>query len=548
MNYLPFHLQDLLDIVAVKLKSSDRGAGVGSRISIAPAVPDKLLGDQISFSRALIALIELGMECSGSADIGIDIETAGGKREGDERSVVLQSRMRDAGNGMSREAAACVVTKFLSGGEAAGEGTILDTHASGTELIGHMKAGIGVECDPGSGFAVVLTVEFENGSGVDEGRRAESDPSSVPESRSEIRLPQGLERLRGAHVLLAEDHPVNQSLARDILAQAGCSVEIAENGKLAVDAVQERGDTFDAILMDVQMPIMDGFEATREIRNELGRSDLPIIAMTANVFGDERQRCLDEGMNDYVPKPVHIPDLYATLVRWIERRDREPDPSQRNAVSANASAASENGTAFVLPDHIPGIDVATGLSRSMGRPELYAELLLKFAESNETVADQAAAAIASGDREKARFLAHGLVSTAGNIGAETLCTAASNLEKALVGDDDVANEVLVAFRECLNEVTSGIRNAGVSPGHRPLRPGNGAGAFDREAASLAAETLASMLDDQDMAAHHQLDRLLECLGNEGQDDQLRRLKACVDDLEYMEAKQVLSGICEEILR
>jgi CheY-like chemotaxis protein len=181
-------------------------------------------------------------------------------------------------------------------------------------------------------------------------------------------------------VLLAEDNEINQQVAREILQSFGLIVHIANNGRQAVDLVLAGKHTFDVVLMDLQMPEMDGYEATHRLRERLGPQDLPIIAMTADALESDQRKCLDAGMNDYVSKPVDPDQLLATLARWIK-----PDPG-RGAVALPVRIACEAPVDF--PTQIPGVDLESALRRLSGDRELIDNLLHDFQQHYGDVVDR----------------------------------------------------------------------------------------------------------------------------------------------------------------
>jgi HPt (histidine-containing phosphotransfer) domain-containing protein len=188
------------------------------------------------------------------------------------------------------------------------------------------------------------------------------------------------------------------------------------------------GDRFNAVLMDLQMPEMDGYEATRAIRRDFPNWSIPIIALTAHALKTEKQRCLDAGMNDYVSKPIDPEQLLATLKRWIAPLEgRAPAPPGADASGASVSVD--------LPDSLPGIDVRDALKRLMGNRRLFVKLLGDLAASSPEMIEEIRRALTAGDLESARRLAHTLKGISGNLSARELSAAARHLEASLTQGD-----------------------------------------------------------------------------------------------------------------
>jgi CheY-like chemotaxis protein len=231
----------------------------------------------------------------------------------------------------------------------------------------------------------------------------------------------GTESLRGARVLLVEDNELNQEVASELLRDAGFIVDIADDGQLALDALDRA--SFDIVLMDMQMPVMDGLEATRRIRAQERFAKLPVVAMTANAMEEDRRRCLEVGMNDHLGKPIEPTELWAMLLKWIPARA----PAAGEAVVAAAKSPPE----ILLPEGIPGLDVDTGLRRVLGKRALYLSMLQKFVAGQRDTIAQLRSTLASGEVGTTERIAHTTKGVAGNIGASEVQAAAESVERAL---------------------------------------------------------------------------------------------------------------------
>jgi CheY-like chemotaxis protein len=236
-----------------------------------------------------------------------------------------------------------------------------------------------------------------------------------------------LEAIQGARILLVEDNDINQQVAQEILQGAGLQVSIAENGQKAVSAVN--GSVFDAVLMDIQMPVMDGFQATRAIRREEAFKNLPIIAMTASAMAQDRDQALASGMNDHIPKPIEPRKLFDTLLKWIL-----PNQNQISGLQASgaAKAVAQNPTVAAdahLPQTLPGFDLPAGLQRLQGNRRLYYRLLVDFGTQYGKAADDIRSALDHHNYPEAHRLVHNLKGLAGNLSAHALLKASIALEK-----------------------------------------------------------------------------------------------------------------------
>ena len=235
--------------------------------------------------------------------------------------------------------------------------------------------------------------------------------------------------IRGACVLLVEDNELNQMVAVELLVEAGFSVDVAENGEVAIQRIERK--SYDVVLMDMQMPVMDGETATRMLRSDPRYTQLPIVAMTANAMEADRQRCFAAGMNDHVAKPIEPAALWAALARWIRPRPglgQAPDIAPDQARGGLAALQTLPATDFPILD---GLDTSLGLQRAQGKTGLYAEMLRRFVQGQWTMVSDFRDARAADDNVVAERLAHTLRSVAANIGAHSLAERAMALEQAI---------------------------------------------------------------------------------------------------------------------
>ena len=309
----------------------------------------------------------------------------------------------------------------------------------------------------------------------------------------DLRVVAGVEqasRLHGARILLAEDNEINQQIAVELLEGAGATVVVANHGREAVEMLSGPGrPPFDVVLMDLQMPEMDGYQATAKLRADARLAALPIVAMTAHATVEERQRCLDAGMNDHVAKPIDPAALFEAVGRFYRPAEVAPD-------RPSSPAPQE-----ALPP-IAGLDTKDGLARVGGNRTLYVKILREFAEQQGPAPDHVAAALAKGDHALAERLAHTLKGVAGNIGAAGVQSAAAALERA-IRDRSTANEMERArqgARAVLEPLTTAIRAALGAIGSGASAPAPPASPVSPARSREAAAQLTSLLSDSDPAA------------------------------------------------
>ncbi len=347
-----------------------------------------------------------------------------------------------------------------------------------------------------------------------------------------------LRKIRGARILLAEDNEINQQVAEEILQQAGLVVRSANNGKEAVEMVN--AGNFDVVLMDIQMPVMGGFEATQEIRRNERFQDLPIIAMTAHAMAGDREKSIEAGMNDHLTKPIDPDQLISALVKWVKPGDRETSEGLSESSSESKKAQD------ILPTHLPGISLASGLGRVAGNRQLYAKLLCKFKDGQENAVDQIKAALQVGDTETATLLAHTVKGVSGNLGGDNLYQAAAELEKAIKQGKKL-DHVMAEFDSQLTVVIDGIRliEERLTAQKEPEDSGVEA-LVDREAVKTLLQEIAQLLESDLTEAMYRMEALNRHLANSSVKVEFKRLEKQIESFDMDTALKTVKTIAGKL--
>lgn len=339
--------------------------------------------------------------------------------------------------------------------------------------------------------------------------------------------------LEGAHILLAEDNEINQQIVVELFESAGVIVDIANNGNEAVEKAFSSLHSYDAILMDLQMPEMGGLEATRIIRADARFSDIPILAMTAHAMAEERKRCLAAGMNDHITKPVDPDIMFQALLHWI-KKDRPPMMNKTVFEQAQPKTL-----------RIPGVDTEAGLRRVVGNQKLYLSLLRQFCQGQCDVAARIGAALAEQDHASAGRIAHTAKGVAGNIGAKAIQEAAGQLETLIL-----ENASQAMLREALQQLDGTlatlIAHIKQTPGVVIAEPSVETTVFDREAFKLALARLADFLSDNDSDAIDCFDSVRDQLRIVCSDADFTAFDKAIHEFEFSQALQQLITIADNL--
>ena len=297
-------------------------------------------------------------------------------------------------------------------------------------------------------------------------------------------LVEKLGTISGARILLVEDNEINREVAVELLVEVGLFVDMAENGLIALEKV--RSKKYDLVLMDMQMPVMDGVAATLEIRKHPDLATIPIIAMTANVMPQDRAACIAAGMNDHIAKPIDPVQLWATLLKWIAPR--------QSALATLQGQPQRLEPVPEFPESITGIDIPLGLRRVRGKKQLFLSMLHKFIAGHRDTTMLLRQALNDDDWNSAERLAHTIKGVSGNLGAVCLQESAQALELALRKRSDNLESLILQFDKTLNELVVELETK------LPAKPDAVTVPVDNEKLGIIYSRLVDLLENDNAAA------------------------------------------------
>ncbi|RJP19942.1 MAG: hybrid sensor histidine kinase/response regulator, partial [Candidatus Omnitrophota bacterium] len=370
-----------------------------------------------------------------------------------------------------------------------------------------------------------------------------SDTTNTRHARMDIK--DIMRKIHGARILLVEDNLLNQQVARELLQNAGLHVTIANNGKESVDLFACSQEPFDAVLMDIQMPEMDGYEATQELRRvEKQKGDAlrtPIIAMTAHAMTEERNRCLAADMDDHVGKPIDAQHLYSTLLKWIK--------SVKRTMTSPREEQAEDASELNLPDHFPGIDMDRALQRLSGDRALYKKLLLAFYKQYKNLTEVLTDAKHRGDMVLIQRTAHTLRGLAGSVGADRLSLRAAELESGIdVGSNEIKDELLENVIDAMQEILTSIaqwKNAN-SPSPVAIASASSNQTAPKETLLPLFHELAGMLEQGRYDAHEKLNAVKAIFQPDEYQGDFQKLDDAIEGYEFEEARSILTDFASKL--
>nr|CRH07383.1 putative Histidine kinase. Containing 7TMR-DISM extracellular 2, 7TM diverse intracellular signalling, HisKA, HATPase_c, Response regulator receiver domain and Hpt domain [Candidatus Magnetococcus massalia] len=512
IEQIVFSLDEVLENLSSLFAEKARSRHLEYHVLIAPQIPPLLIGDPLRLKQILANLIGNAIKFTESGRVDVEIQWLAERAD----AVELRFIIRDSGIGMSTAQQESLFQAFSQ----ADASTTRKYGGSGLglsisqRLVAQMGSEISVVSEPGQGslFSFALTLGLPQGQEGSLARYALSSGQPAPQ-------------FEPASILLVEDNPINQQVAQELLHRVGLSVEIANHGQEAV--TKAMASRYDLILMDIEMPIMDGYQATAQIRAITPCGEVPIIAMTAHAQPEDQERCLAAGMHDHIPKPVEPEQLYRTLSRWLLCHASEKSPSEPAQKVDFAS----------IPSQLPGIDLARGLRVIDQNHRLFAKLLREFYADYHQAGERLKSLMAAGEQSQAQALCHTLKGAAGQLGAGELAQAASQLEHRFRGGED-ATSLLAAFEQALGEVMEGLekwhleeQKAGTQgeQGHRVDELGP---LFER---------LQRYLAEASPQAVELMPMIRQILGA-GEHPWIDRLEQHVDHYQYEQAEEVLAQV------
>ncbi len=348
-----------------------------------------------------------------------------------------------------------------------------------------------------------------------------------------------LASIQGAHVLLVEDNSINQEVATEFLRDAGMVVTVVSNGRECLNALHCR--SYDLVLMDIQMPVMDGLEATRRIRNNSRFKDLPVIAMTAHAMTGDRDKSLAAGMNDHITKPIDPAALYQALKKWIgQKHPASPGPDL-----PLQSPVSPAGGDLPLP-HLPGIDQEEALKILNYKTDLFVRMLYDFQKNYRLVPNVLRDLSAAGDWDEIQRKAHTVKGVAGYIGSAPLLQAAATLEDALRNDRrEEAVGHLASFIDALEGTLSSLAALPAPAAEAQPSPRKSEDAGSVAGVPEAEEPLRILIGQLtrgEVAAEEQLGEVEKMLAGTGFAGNLQQIASFIDDIEYESAAEMAQNL------
>ena len=516
LEHIDFPIAKVLDTFANLIADRAAAKGLALSFDVAPEVPQMVVGDPLRLGQVLINYGNNAVKFTHKGEIHVSVAVA----QQDARHVTLRFAVRDTGIGLTQEQMSELFQSFQQADTSisrryGGTGLGLAIVRRLAELMGGT---VGVDSRVGEGSTFWFTARVER-SLLGAPRVATNNPSVPAQPTRAINT-------EGARILAVDDNEVNLQIARELLQEYGIQVDTAVDGEQALHLV--RAEPYDLVLMDVQMPVMDGLAATRAIRQMPDRMGVPIVAMTANAMDQDRDECLAAGMNDFLPKPID-PDRLLTLVReWLPALQADSSSATPNATQARQASPAGDVPADALGAHRPaslpqagwaepgaqeahphgpgialqsawqgieGLNPAAGLRRVLGNADMYRRMLERFVQDHAQAPARIAQALKAGDLQAAGMVAHSLRGVAANISAAAVEQAARRLEAELREGGQNTQAALDTLSEAVGTLTTALAGRLQRASEKPA-----AQSLDLQALSTVGARMVQLLAEGDPAA------------------------------------------------
>jgi signal transduction histidine kinase/CheY-like chemotaxis protein len=502
---VPFVLNTVIDTVVNLLCEKVESKGLVLLCQVEGDVPENLIGDPLRIGQILINLANNAIKFTPAGEVRLTVSVQ--QTMGDQ--ALLRFQVSDTGIGLSPEQIGKLFKSFAQADASTTRnfgGTGLGLAIS-KSLVEAMGGEVGVDSVLGKGSTFWFTVRLGLGSEPVLSKPVRRSPlvstgmqitgyasaeAGTPFARESPSLLEGkLAALAGARILVVEDNEINQQVACELLRGVGFVVDVADNGQIAVQHVQDvssAGQPYDIVLMDMQMPVMDGVTASRLIRQSFSAEQLPIVAMTANAMKADRERCENAGMNGFVTKPIDPEDLWKALLTWVKGADRPAVQISTCPPGKPVEGAADTAALMQALHGVTDLDASLGLSRMAYNVAFYASMLRMFVASQKDTMERVVSHLEGGDAATAERLAHTLSGVAGNLGASALQQRALSLERC-IRNGVAATELEQAQHQCTGALDGLIAALGAVPGLLVLQPALAHRELSEEQRRLGARVL-----------------------------------------------------------
>ena len=511
LESIPFDLGKELSSVVAMTRQLINTNQVELRLNYEPGFRGRLKGDPLRLKQVLTNLASNAVKFTNRGIIQISVRTLSLSDD----HVELEFMVCDTGIGMDADKLDSIFRPFSQADSSTTRnfgGTGLGLTIS-SQLISKMGGEIQVESEPGIGSTFYFRLGFPVING---------DPV---EDKAEISVTRNYSQLQGTRVLLVEDNEINRELATEVLTRNRLVVDTAVNGKEALAKLSN--NSHDLVLMDIQMPVMDGYEAARAIRGKLGLGNLPIIALTASSSSSVREKCMEAGMDDYLSKPIDIHEL-------MEKIDRLINPVVNRMATEQLPQPFHKNEEGPVPPDIAGLDTREAMKRLSISRDAYLKLLRKFARSHRGDIENIRTLTRQGRKEEARRLAHTLKGLSSTIGASELSRHVADLESQLKASikpgEDLFNKAEELLRKVISQIDSLDTDATTK---KPV------GTLSKKDLPAELEHLIILAESYNVAAVNKLDVLLEHTGDDNLHSELQNIR---DDLENFDFDAATSGL------